>query len=180
MPVSWTPVGRFGSCDLLPCCLRPANTVSAPTLSSIRVEAQSLHLRSGLQALCLRFNLVVAFQLARLDTRPRSRATSTGLCMPRGIQSRWLCRAPRAHMLYIIRNLFNKINPIVNFCYTFCSCCVEKERDLFPSGGDQFRFYGSTHSVAGFFILGSAVLVMTGMRAHDSTPSPQRRDPLVN
>ena len=45
----------------------------------IRDEALSLHFRYGLQTFCLRFSLVVTFQPARLDTRPVSPATSTGL-----------------------------------------------------------------------------------------------------
>jgi hypothetical protein len=42
-------------------------------------EARSLHLRYGLHALCLRFTLVVTFQLTRLDTGPVSPATPAGL-----------------------------------------------------------------------------------------------------
>ena len=45
----------------------------------IRDEALSLHLRYGLHALCLRFTLVVTFQLARLDTGPIPLATPAGL-----------------------------------------------------------------------------------------------------
>jgi hypothetical protein len=50
----------------------------------IRDDARSLHLRYGLHALCLRFTLVVTFQLARLDTGPVLPATPAGLpCVSR-------------------------------------------------------------------------------------------------
>ncbi len=70
MPRSRTPVDRCSLFQELACRLRTLNTVSASTLCSIHDGALSLHLRCGLWSFCLRFTLVVTFQLARLDTTP--------------------------------------------------------------------------------------------------------------
>lgn len=70
MPRSRTPVDRFGLFLPPACCLRTSHKVSASTLCSAYDGAQLLHLRCGLQPLCLRFATVVTFHPARLDTTP--------------------------------------------------------------------------------------------------------------